>query len=48
VAAGLLEQRSRLERNDWRNWNFARSRALRLLKDQSAVLHAVRCPKNGS
>ena len=48
VAAGLLEQRSRLERDDWRNWNFARSRALRLLKDQSARLHAVRCPKNGS
>ena len=48
VAAGLLEQRTRLERNDWRNWNFARSRALRLLKDQSAGLHAVRCPKNGS
>ena len=48
VAAGLLEQRSRLERDDWRNWNFARSRALRLLKDQSAGLLAVRCPKNGS
>ncbi len=48
VAAGLLEQRSRLERDDWRNWNFARSRALRLLEDQSAGLLAVRCPKNGS
>jgi len=48
VAAGLLEQRSRLERDDWRSWNFARSHALRLLNDQSAGLLAVRCPKNGS
>ena len=48
VAAGLLEQRGRLERDDWRNWNFARGRALGLLKDQNAGLLAVRCPKNGS
>jgi len=48
VAAGLLTQRDRLERGDWRNWNFARSRARRLLRDQEATLRAVRCPKNGS
>ncbi len=48
VATGLLEQRDRLESGDWRNWNFARSRALRLLKEQTAKLMAERCPNSGS
>ncbi|HYL55036.1 MAG TPA: DUF4173 domain-containing protein, partial [Gemmatimonadales bacterium] len=48
VAKGLLEQRDRLESGDWRNWNFARSRALRLLRDQTARLTADRCPDSGS
>ena len=48
VAAGLGRQLERLERDDWRNWNFARSRARRLLTDWSARLAAVRCPHNGS
>jgi len=48
VAAGLLTQRDRLEHGDWRNWNFARSRARRMLKDHEAALRAVPCPKNGS
>jgi hypothetical protein len=45
VAAGLREQLGRLERDDWRNWNFARARARRLLRDQSARLQADVCPK---
>jgi hypothetical protein len=48
VAAGLRRQLERLERDDWRNWNFARSRARRLLPDHSARLLAVPCPTNGS
>ena len=48
VAAGLLKQRRRLERDDWRSWNFARARARRLLHDQEAHLRAVRCPTHGS
>ena len=48
VAAGLQTQRDRLERDDWRSWNFARTRALRLLRDQEATLRAVPCPKNES
>jgi len=43
VATGLLEQRDRLESGDWRNWNFARSRALRLLRDQGNGLRAETC-----
>jgi hypothetical protein len=45
VAEGLLDQRRRLERDDWRNWNFARARARRLLRDQEARLQADVCPK---
>jgi hypothetical protein len=45
VAAGLREQLGRLERDDWRNWNFARARARRLLRDQSARLQVDVCPK---
>ena len=45
VAAGLLKQRDRLEHDDWRNWNFARARARRLLRDQWTRLHADTCPK---
>jgi len=44
VAAGLLKQRARLEHDDWRNWNFARRSARRLLRDHSAGLHAELCP----
>jgi len=44
VAAGLLNQRARLEAGDWRSWNFARATARRLLHDQSARLHADLCP----
>jgi len=42
---GLLTQRDRLERGDWRNWNFARSRARRLLHDQEARLQTLPCPR---
>ena len=45
VAAGLREQLGRLERDDWRNWNFARAQARRLLRDQSARLQVDVCPK---
>ncbi len=45
VAVGLLTQRDRLERGDWRNWNFARSRARRLLHDQEARLQTLPCPR---
>jgi len=48
VAAGLLDQRRRLERDDWRSWNFARARARGLLHDQEARLQVLRCPKNES
>ena len=48
VAAGLRQQLDRLEGDDWRNWNFARARAHRLLRDQEARLHAIDCPTNGS
>src|SRR5438105_15403105 len=44
VAAGLLKQRARLERDDWRSWNFARERARELLRDQSPRLRATLCP----
>jgi len=45
VTAGLREQVGRLERDDWRNWNFARSRARHLLHDQEGRLQALRCPR---
>jgi len=45
VAAGLGEQRRRLDRDDWRSWNFARARARRLLRDQRIRLLAEACPK---
>ena len=45
VAAGLREQLGGLERDDWRNWNFARGRARRLLRDQWTRLPADVCPK---
>ncbi len=48
VAAGLRQQLERLEGDDWRNWNFARARARRLLRDQEARLHAMDCFTNGS
>ncbi|PYP95352.1 MAG: hypothetical protein DMD34_06765, partial [Gemmatimonadetes bacterium] len=48
VASGLLAQRDRLERGDWRNWNFARARARRLLNEQQDRLRAIPCPANGS
>jgi hypothetical protein len=44
VATGLITQRGRLERDDWRNWNFARARARRLLIDQEGRLRALACP----
>ena len=44
VAAGLLKQRARLDRDDGRSWNFARHTARRLLRDQFARLHADLCP----
>ena len=44
VAAGLLKQRARLERDDWRSWNVARTRARGLLHDQASRLHADLCP----
>ena len=48
VAAGLTTQRSRLERDDWRSWNFARSRALRLLRVRPEPVRADHCPARGS
>ncbi len=44
VAAGLLNQRARLETGDWRSWNLAREHARRLLHDQSGRLQAQSCP----
>ena len=43
VAAGLLEQRRRLERDDWRSWNFSRARARRLLRGDWKRPHADVC-----
>jgi len=43
VAEGLLDQRRKLERDDWRSWNFARARARRLLRGQYARLQEDRC-----
>ncbi len=48
VAAGLGDQLRKLERDDWRNWNFARSRARRLLHDPETRLQELRCPTHGS
>jgi Domain of unknown function (DUF4173) len=49
VAAGLSDQRRRLDRDDWRSWNFARARARRLLHDQSERLKRdASCPNRGS
>jgi len=45
VAAGLLEQGRRLERDDWRSWNFARARAHRLLRGDWKRPHADVCPE---
>jgi len=45
VAAGLLDQRRRLERDDWRSWNFARARARQLLRDEWTRLRTTGCPK---
>ncbi len=45
VAAGLITQRGRLEQHDWRSWNFARSRARHLLRDQEGRLQALPCPR---
>lgn len=45
VARGLLDQRRRLERDDWRSWNLARARARRLLRDQWERLQADDCRK---
>jgi len=45
VAAGLREQLGRLERDDWRNWNFARAHARHLLHDHEARLHRLPCPR---
>jgi hypothetical protein len=42
VTSGLEAQRRRLERDDWRSWNFARARARRLLSEQS--LQDGTCP----
>ena len=48
VAAGLREQLARLERDDWRSWNFARARARRLLRDQWQRLRDDLCPEHKS
>src|SRR3989454_5306691 len=45
VAERLLHRLRELERDDWRNWNVARARARRLLRDQGARLQADACPK---
>ena len=43
VVAGLLRQREDFERDGWRNWNLARARARRLLRDQGERLQAATC-----
>jgi len=43
VAERLLDRLRELERDDWRNWNVARARARRLLRDQGARLQAGAC-----
>ncbi len=43
VAAGLLDQRAKLERDDWRSWNLARAQARRLLRDHLAQLRTDAC-----
>ncbi len=48
VAAGLREQLTRLERDDWRSWNFARARARRLLQAHRDGLRTDRCQVPGS
>jgi uncharacterized protein DUF4153 len=48
VAAGLADQRRRLERDDWRSWNFARARARRLLREQQPGLQGATCPERRS
>jgi hypothetical protein len=47
VTAGLLDQRRRLERDDWRSWNLARARARRLLRDHAPQL-LFECPPAAS
>src|SRR3989442_7685013 len=42
VAAGLREQLERLERDDWRSWNFARARARHLVHDHVPRLQVPR------
>ena len=48
VATGLRTQRGRLEQDDWRNWNFARSRARRLLQAHRDALRTDGCQAHRS
>ncbi|HVH66244.1 MAG TPA: DUF4173 domain-containing protein [Gemmatimonadales bacterium] len=48
VASGLEDQARRLERDDWRIWNFARARARRLLREQRRPVLDVACPERKS
>ena len=48
VAQRLFHRHRELEGDDWRNWNFARARARRLLRDERTGLHSNVCPKGKS
>jgi len=48
VGAGLLAQRRRLERDDWRSWNVARARARRLLRGDWRRLLPMPCSETTS
>ena len=43
AARGLLRRWTRLEADDWRNWNLSRARARRLLRANRARLHTIAC-----
>ena len=43
VAAGLLAERRRLERDDWRSWNVSRARARRLLRGEWIRMRPAAC-----
>ena len=48
IATKLLKRWSSASDADWRNWNWSRSRARRLVAERSATLRELNCPPNQS
>jgi hypothetical protein len=48
IATKLLKRWSSESDADWRNWNWSRSRARRLVTERAAALRDLNCPPNPS